>query len=396
MILLIKLLLSIALYSCFAKEQSVVIYHLIDQKNFGETDGSVLQGLFSCPQSSEAKFTCEVVSTDSGLTGKDLMPNLSAKFRARQAANRNRSNTDAITVGLYSIHSWAASTWPHHPDRCALPTFLNMAESEESTGRFKKLFMHSFPGYDGNSTTHPESTVQRSYIREFNGGDLIPIVPFASKLPASAYIASTCHFSGRSRPLREILVSRLEKLSRVDSLGKCHRNEATTGHAGTPVLRSGKNEAETLKLKQDVLSRYLFYFAFENTIESGYVTEKVFDALKAGAVPVYLGDPVTCRRMMPDPRAAIYADDFLVQGMDSDSLENMNVDSLAAYLNYLIANETAYAEHLNWRERFDPARLDPMLRVSWPCRICKWATRAARDASKQAEFKKAQMQCQKL
>ncbi len=35
-------------------------------------------------------------------------------------------------------------------------------------------------------------------------------------------------------------------------------------------------------------NRYLFYFAFENTIEPGYVTEKVFDALNAGVVPVYV------------------------------------------------------------------------------------------------------------
>ena len=34
--------------------------------------------------------------------------------------------------------------------------------------------------------------------------------------------------------------------------------------------------------KRKVISKYLFYLAFENTIEPGYVTEKVFDAVFAG------------------------------------------------------------------------------------------------------------------
>lgn len=41
----------------------------------------------------------------------------------------------------------------------------------------------------------------------------------------------------------------------------------------------------------DALRRYQFYLAFENTCEQGYVTEKVYNALDAGIVPVYLGAP---------------------------------------------------------------------------------------------------------
>ena len=39
------------------------------------------------------------------------------------------------------------------------------------------------------------------------------------------------------------------------------------------------------------MRRYKFYLAFENTNEPGYVTEKVYDALDAGVIPVYLGAP---------------------------------------------------------------------------------------------------------
>lgn len=43
--------------------------------------------------------------------------------------------------------------------------------------------------------------------------------------------------------------------------------------------------------KHELLSRYKFTIAYENTAYPGYVTEKVIDAMVAGSVPVYLGAP---------------------------------------------------------------------------------------------------------
>ena len=41
--------------------------------------------------------------------------------------------------------------------------------------------------------------------------------------------------------------------------------------------------------KYEVLSRYLFSLCFENMAMKGYITEKLFDCLYAGTVPIYLG-----------------------------------------------------------------------------------------------------------
>jgi hypothetical protein len=42
--------------------------------------------------------------------------------------------------------------------------------------------------------------------------------------------------------------------------------------------------------KRDVLGKYRFGFCYENTSEiPGYITEKIFDVMMAGTVPVYLG-----------------------------------------------------------------------------------------------------------
>jgi hypothetical protein len=43
--------------------------------------------------------------------------------------------------------------------------------------------------------------------------------------------------------------------------------------------------------KLDVLSRYRFCLCLENTPMQGYITEKIFDCLYAGVVPLYLGAP---------------------------------------------------------------------------------------------------------
>jgi hypothetical protein len=39
------------------------------------------------------------------------------------------------------------------------------------------------------------------------------------------------------------------------------------------------------------VAQYKFYFAFENSVFPGYVTEKIIDGMIAGAVPIYLGAP---------------------------------------------------------------------------------------------------------
>lgn len=375
---------------------SVTVFHLIDQKQFGETDGSVLEGKFSCPDS----LACDIVSTDVGVSGRELMPNLVKKY---EAYSRTKSD-DAkdVTVGLYSIHSWGpGSDWPHHPDWCSLPTTLSMVESEESHQRFNRLFSASFAGYDGNSTTHPSSTVQRSYMKELTSAELLPTVPHESKLPAAAYVASTCHGHAKHVPRREAIVSHLEGSFRVDSLGSCHRTRSTTNNPGQlrSKLPTGATAEEALSLKRALLSQYLFYLAFENTIEPGYVTEKVFDALKAGTVPVYLGDSDTCRKLLPHPDAAIFVDDYVSHSEAVGSPKFLHgMQELASYLQKLTRDSNAYSRHTEWRGSFDPSQLGPMLKVPWPCRVCQWAMDAylANESSIERRERERGVSCKSL
>ena len=51
----------------------------------------------------------------------------------------------------------------------------------------------------------------------------------------------------------------------------------------------GRSYRGACSSKMETLSRYRFSLCFENTTMLGYVTEKIFDCLYAGTVPVYLG-----------------------------------------------------------------------------------------------------------
>lgn len=85
-----------------------------------------------------------------------------------------------------------------------------------------------------------------------------------------------------------------------------------------------------------VLGNYKFYLAFENSQLEGYVTEKVWEPLLMGAIPIYWGAP-DINDFLPHPDAVIRVSDF-------DSMQ-----ALATYLNILINSPTAYQKHLQWR-----------------------------------------------
>lgn len=233
-----------------------------------------------------------------------------------------------------------------------------MAESEESFGRFEYLFKNSFVHFDGNSTTSPYSTIQRTYIPNINISQFLPLRSFETMIKGAAFVASTCHRSSTTK--RDEIVKELQSLMRVDGLGKCRHTPP--GPEGIS-LSVGATPLESLLLKQAAISNYLFYFAFENTREPGYVTEKVFDALIAGTVPVYLGSSEDCKKIVPFKHAVIYVDDF-------DS-----ISSLSKHLIYLAKTKSAYDEYRSWRQNFtgDLSSFSPLLKKSWPCRICEWA-----------------------
>lgn len=120
----------------------------------------------------------------------------------------------------------------------------------------------------------------------------------------------------------------LKKLMRyapVDSFGACLNNK-------TLALDQGR------ATKIDTIRRYKFTMAFENSITPDYVTEKFFQPLVAGSVPVYRGAP-NIEQFAPGDNCFIDARQF------------PNPRDLAKYLLHLDKNEAEYSSFLKWKQK---------------------------------------------
>ena len=69
--------------------------------------------------------------------------------------------------------------------------------------------------------------------------------------------------------------------------------------------------------KINLYKQYKFVIAFENACATDYVTEKFFDPLIAGAVPIYLGAP-NINEFAPGEHCFIHANDFKFQWKQKD------------------------------------------------------------------------------
>lgn len=83
--------------------------------------------------------------------------------------------------------------------------------------------------------------------------------------------------------------------------------------------------------KIQALAQYKFTFTFENTIAKGYVTEKIFDAMFAGSIPIYLGAPDIV--------------DFVHKGAFIDMRDFKNYDELELYLRMM--TKKRYLEYID-------------------------------------------------
>ncbi|MEM8962532.1 MAG: glycosyltransferase family 10 [Acidobacteriota bacterium] len=103
-----------------------------------------------------------------------------------------------------------------------------------------------------------------------------------------------------------------------------------------------------------LMARYKFTLAMENSISSDYVTDKFYDPLTVGSVPVYRGS-ADVRELAPAPDCYIDAADF-----ESPA-------ALAAHLRHLATDDEAYAALHAWRTRpFSPSFEQLVERVRTP------------------------------
>ena len=149
----------------------------------------------------------------------------------------------------------------------------------------------------------------------------------AKPVPAKTELAPVVLFQSANvdRNGRNDFAFDLMKAIRVDSYGKLFHNR----DLGGPDLGRAT--------KLDTIGRYHFCCAFENATTPDYVTEKVFDALLAGTVPIYRGTR--------DISA------FVPPGSYIDAADFPSAGALADHLRRVRGDPAAYARYFAWRDQ---------------------------------------------
>jgi hypothetical protein len=172
---------------------------------------------------------------------------------------------------------------------------------------------------------------------------LTPPKPKGDENLLAMFISAQWDRSGRRRYLAE-LMAHLE----VRSFGKLWRNQLIADDRGSET-------------KLEIISEFKFTVAFENAIARDYVTEKVFEPLIAGSVPIYRGAP-NIEDFAPADHCYINAAKF------------KKPQELAEFLLALDKDDTAYQAYLAWKGKpLRPGFLKMLDEVREPhlMRLCK-------------------------
>lgn len=184
-----------------------------------------------------------------------------------------------------------------------------------------------------------------------------PTRPKTAQFPVARVQSNSYDRSGRNHYAAELM-----KRIKVASYGRVARTVpwpgAAQGGAGTQA-------------KFEVIARHKFTLAFENSIAVDYVTEKFFDPLVAGSVPVYLGAP----------NIADFAPDG---GCFIDVTAFSGPAELAAYLNHLDQNESEYQAYLAWKREGPSERFVQLVAATAARPFCRLARLVATGAGRRA------------
>ncbi len=238
------------------------------------------------------------------------------------------------------------------------PDQLLAGISMEPGSYYRKQMDPKFLGqFDIRMYYNRTSEVPLPHSNDFlaNNGLFNPIkVKTADKIPSLVYINSNCGAkNGRNGIVKDVMdIGDIE----VHSYGTCLRNKDG----------GGRNTN-----KMDIMSKYRFCIAMENSNEIDYVSEKLWQALQAGCLPVYYGAP-NIAEFLPVPinKIIINYADFGSPKALSDELVRINNDV------------KLYEEFMEWK-KLDPRKDKVLPGFKWlvevadrghsRCELCRYA-----------------------
>lgn len=320
-----------------------------------------------CPIDDDNNVMARIFPFDPSLRGEGMPPKV-LRFQKNDPEQNPLEKVDCDVP---------CSVWPY-----TIPTVRNMATIDGTPFQLVPYSMEGSAYYQSLevdprahlhhqicATTSFRSDIPLSYYDPTSQDIQYPSVDFDKAIKGAVFLANNCNsLSGRENLVKELIhevqarqnttttdnavVTRdvdvdAKAAFRIDSLSSCLRNA---------LPPNGIN----LDNKTDVMSSYLFYFAFENQRTEDYITEKLWGAYASGTLPVYLGAPNVLEHV--PPQSLIRVDDFA------------SAKDLVDFLIQVSHNRTSYESFHAWRQRPLPQTFRTkyeFAQVHSYCRICR-------------------------
>lgn len=203
---------------------------------------------------------------------------------------------------------WSFESWENHP-AIADPAFMKHFDLTMTYETAADVWVPYLPSHSW-------------WLETMNA--VVP--PKTSEAPLVLFQSSSINASGR-----EQFVQELARHMATDSYGRFMNNRRV----------EGPDRGVATKLA--VIGAYPFCLGLENSIVPDYVTEKMFDPMRAGSVPVYFGAP--------------NAAEFVPEHSYIDASAYGGPRGLADYLRHLIETPEEYQAYFAWRRKPLPERL---------------------------------------
>lgn len=254
------------------------------------------------------------------ITGRDKQYNFPYFSVDENCPVKCELTTDKSRIGEVSgivAHGRDTEEMPMTSEYYTVPWIFFVNESPKYTKAFRNK--HIMKKFSYMATYRLDSDF---VCTQFYKPRLSKPIPFAQKTGLSVTVYSHC------QDVRTLYLYRLMKYMQVDSYGDCLRNK--------PRLPRTRTNYETL---QAVMAKYKFALVIPNSDCDYYMTEKIYNALSSGSVPVWMGTDTI--------------DEILQWGNLNQSIIKVrdfkSPRQLAKYLLWLAQNETEYNKFLKWK-----------------------------------------------
>eukprot|EP01080_Neovahlkampfia_damariscottae_P000832 gene832-9081_t len=274
--------------------------------------------------------------------------------------NHHTKHLKICDVNCFFTHNQEYSKYS--PD--VFVSYLKAKNIKRTPCRHQKTMFYSmenfrYSNFDIYATTNSNSDIYSTYL-----GDEFDLMmkpkEKTRKSMASAYI-SNCNDKlnrlGIINELREYGIT-------IDLFGKC------SGRVKEKIKTTNLTRTER---KLENIKHYKFHLSFENSETNGYITEKYWQALQGGTIPIYLGAK-DIRRYQPSKNSILVVNEF------------KNIKELAEKIHHLDKNEIEYQKMLEWKQT-GPSD-DFLATIDYSCilNFCYWCHKIADKFGRNVEL----------